>query len=278
MLDVESEESASLRIDAATGTGAAIEFDAVVKTFHSRRGDVTALDGIDFSVPGGDFVSLVGPSGCGKSTLLRMVAGLETPTSGRVLFNDEQIRKPARGLGIVFQRDVLLDWRTVLNNVLLPFEMRGADPETHRPRARTLLANYGLDGFQDRYPWELSGGMRQRVAICRAVIDNPRLLLMDEPFAALDAFTRDDLNLELQRLWLEHQATAVFVTHSIQEAVFLGNRVVVMGRSPGRVVDIVDVDLPRPRKLAVRETTTFARLCSRIRESFERLGLMRSAA
>ncbi len=252
-----------------------IAFEAVTKTFSSRRGDVAALAGIDFSISAGEFVSLVGPSGCGKSTLLRMIAGLDSPTSGRILLNDEQIRKPARGIGLVFQRDVLLDWRSAVDNVLLPFEMRGADPEPHRQAARALLANYGLDRFQDRYPWELSGGMRQRVAICRAVIDEPRLLLMDEPFAALDAFTRDDLNLELQRLWLEHQATAVFVTHSIPEAAFLGSRVVVMGRSPGRVVDIFEVNLPRPRTLASRETPEFIGLCSRIRQSFERLGLMR---
>jgi NitT/TauT family transport system ATP-binding protein len=256
----------------------AILFEEVVKVFKSRRGDVQALAGIDFSMAEGEFVSLVGPSGCGKSTLLRMVAGLDMPSSGRVLLNGEPIYRPPAGLGLVFQRDVLFDWRTVLDNVLLPFEMRGGDPKLYRNKASALLASYGLDGFQNRYPWELSGGMRQRVAICRAVIDRPRLLLMDEPFAALDAFTRDELNLELQRLWLDHRATAMFVTHSIQEAVFLAGKVVVMGRSPGRVVDIVEVPLPRPRSLAVRETAEFAALCSRIRRTFEDLGLMRTQA
>jgi NitT/TauT family transport system ATP-binding protein len=266
------------RGSAGVSDDSSIVFEHVDKSFRSRRGDVHALSDIDFSVPNGDFVSLVGPSGCGKSTLLRMVAGLEMPTSGKVLLDGEPIRAPASGTGLVFQRDVLFDWRTVIENVLLPFEMRGASPKPHEARARALLASYGLDGFQDRYPWELSGGMRQRVAICRAVIDHPRLLLMDEPFAALDAFTRDDLNLALQQLWLEHRATAVFVTHSIQEAVFLGNRVVVMGRGPGRVIEIIDIDLPRPRPLSVRELPQFTALCSRIREVFERLGLMRSQA
>ena len=266
------------RESTAAVADSSIIFEHVDKSFRSRRGDVHALSDIDFSVPNGDFVSLVGPSGCGKSTLLRMVAGLEMPTSGRLLLDGEPIRAPASGTGLVFQRDVLFDWRTVIENVLLPFEMRGASPKPHEERARALLASYGLDGFQDRYPWELSGGMRQRVAICRAVIDHPRLLLMDEPFAALDAFTRDDLNLALQQLWLEHRATAVFVTHSIQEAVFLGNRVVVMGRGPGRVIEIIDIDLPRPRPLSVRELPQFTALCSRIREVFERLGLMQSKA
>jgi len=262
--------------DAAREPGeCAIAFEDVVKVFRSRRGDIRALDGINFTVPPSDFVSLVGPSGCGKSTLLRTVAGLEFPSSGRVLLKGEPVRRPPLGLGLVFQRDVLFDWRTVLENVLLPFEMRGADASAHSERARALLTSYGLDGFHDRYPWELSGGMRQRVAICRAVIDHPELVLMDEPFAALDAFTRDDLNLSLQRLWLEHRATAVFVTHNIQEAVFLGNRVVVMGRSPGRIVDIIDVNIPRPRTLAARETPLFIEVCARIRRTFEQMGLMR---
>jgi NitT/TauT family transport system ATP-binding protein len=223
-------------------------------------------------------VSLVGPSGCGKSTLLRCIAGLERITAGLLKVDGHTVREPPEKLGIVFQRDVLLDWRSVLDNVLLPIEFRGLARRDYEARARDLLEMIGLAGFERRYPWELSGGMRQRVAICRALIDDPSILLMDEPFAALDAFTRDELNLELQNLWLKSPKTVVFVTHNIGEAVFLGDRVVVMARRPGRVEAVLEVDLPRPRPLAMRDTPQFTARTGRIRALFETLGEFRKSA
>lgn len=252
-----------------------IRAERVSKTYTSKRGNVEALREVNFSVPRGQFVSLVGPSGCGKSTLLRCIAGLEDVSSGTLTLDGQIIRHPPDELGIVFQRDVLLDWRTVLENVLLPVEFRGHSRQRWEKHAHELLEMIGLAGFIHRYPWELSGGMRQRVAICRALIEDPTLLLMDEPFAALDAFTRDELNLELQKIWIGSPKTVIFVTHNIAEAVFLGDRVAVMARNPGRVATMLDVTLPRPRLLAVRDTPAFAAYTARIRELFEGLGEFR---
>src|SRR5262245_54396279 len=191
----------------------------------------------------GEFVSVVGPSGCGKSTLLLMVAGLIRITSGTITIGDIQVTKPYTDLGIVFQEPVLLDWRKVLGNVLIQAEIRkGMDKKRLRARAQELLDLVGLNGFEDRYPFELSGGMRQRVSICRALLHDPPLLLMDEPFGALDALTRDQLNLDLQSIWLGSEKTVMFVTHSISEAVFLSDRVAVFSPRPGRVVEMLDID------------------------------------
>jgi NitT/TauT family transport system ATP-binding protein len=187
------------------------------------------------------------------------------------------VRQPPRQLGIVFQRDVLLDWRSVLENVLLPLEFRNLPRREWLGRAQDLLKMTGLGDFMDRYPWELSGGMRQRVAICRALVDDPAILLMDEPFAALDAFTRDELNLELQQIWMRSPKTVLFVTHNIGEAVFLGDTVVVMARRPGRIAAQVDVTLPRPRPLAVRDTPAFIEHTARIRQVFESVGEVKRA-
>ena len=248
-----------------------VEIAAVDKLY----GAVTALRGVSLSIAARSFVSLLGPSGCGKSTLLRCVAGLETITAGSIRIGDTPVTAPPDGLGMVFQRDVLLDWLSVLDNILLPAKLQHQDLAAARTRAGELLTVIGLEGYEQRHPWELSGGMRQRVAICRALLLDPALLLMDEPFGALDAMTRDELNLELQRLWLANPKTVLFVTHSIPEAVFLSDRIVVMSRSPGRVVEIIDVDLPRPRPLAVRETPDFGRHVAHIREIFEGFGLLR---
>ena len=188
--------------------------------------------------------SVLGPSGCGKSTLLKCVAGITGITDGTVRVHDEPVVQPPAGMGIVFQRDILLDWRTNLDNVLLPIEFRRLNTADYRDRAQALFALLGLEGFEHRRPWELSGGMRQRVAICRALIQDPELLLMDEPFGALDALTRDELNLELQRIWMADAKTVMFITHSIVEAVFLSDRVAVMSFSPGKILEIIDVDLP----------------------------------
>lgn len=259
-------------------TGASfVDIREVAKTYRSRRGDVAALSGVTLGIRSGEFVSVLGPSGCGKSTLLRCLAGLDQVSSGVVTVDGLPNDGPPDGLGVVFQRDVLLDWRTVLENVLLPIEIRRLDRAGWDDKARKLLALLGLTGFENRHPWELSGGMRQRVSICRALLMNPSLLLMDEPFGALDAMTRDELNLELQRVWMGDEKTVFFVTHSIPEAVFLADRVVVMSPSPGRIVEIVDVKLPRPRDLDVRETPAFGLLVRHIRKLFTSMGVMNAA-
>jgi NitT/TauT family transport system ATP-binding protein len=221
----------------------------VSQTFIGRSGAVEALRGMDLHVDDGEFVAVVGRSGCGKSTLLRIVAGLLAPTSGRVLVDNAPVTGPRREIALMFQRPALLPWRTVLHNVMLPVEIFGWPRKQHRKQAERLLEMVGLNGFEKRLPHELSGGMQQRVALCRALIQQPRLLLMDEPFSALDALTREELSVELQRIHMELRTTMVFVTHSIDEAVLLADRVVVLSARPGQVRKVVEVDIPRPRSL-----------------------------
>ncbi len=252
-----------------------VSVDNVGVTYVSSRGQVEALRGVGFDLRAGEFLSILGPSGCGKSTLLKLVAGLERPTEGTVTFGGATLSGPPEGLGIVLQRDVLLDWRTVLDNVLLVAEFQRRDLRALRPKALDILARFGLESFADRHPWELSGGMRQRASICRALLTDPTLLLMDEPFGALDAMTRDDLNIELARLWQETRKTVMFITHSIAEAVFLSDRIVVMSRNPGQVVEVIDIDLPRPRSLSVRETARFSAYTKGIRHVFTGLGVLK---
>jgi NitT/TauT family transport system ATP-binding protein len=271
-------QSAPLPPQAADKGQPFLEIKNVAKTYRSARGDVVALEDINLTIHASEFISILGPSGCGKTTLLRCLAGLDQPSAGTIAIGGKTVVGPPDNLGVVFQRDVLLEWRTVLENVLLPVEVYRLKLSEWRPRALQSLETLGLAGFEHRYPWELSGGMRQRVAICRALLLNPSLMLMDEPFGALDAMTRDELNLELQRIWMAHSKTVVFVTHSISEAVFLADRVVVMSRSPGRLADVINVDLARPRELAVRETSEFARLIRKARLLFEQMGLMRGNA
>jgi len=258
---------------AATTMGVMIS--NVGKVYSSPRGPVSALVDINLEIKPGEFVSVVGPSGCGKSTLLKLVAGLEDITSGTIAVGGTKIDGPPDGLAVVFQRDVLLDWRNILDNVLLSIEFMKLPREQYKDRAMTLLNRFGLGGFEHRFPWELSGGMRQRASICRALLTDPRLLLMDEPFGALDAMTRDDLNLELARIWQETEKTVLFITHSIAEAVFLSDRVVMMGKAPGKITEIIDIDLPRPRSLAVRESTAFTAYVGHIRHHFAELGIMK---
>jgi NitT/TauT family transport system ATP-binding protein len=253
-----------------------VEINGVGKAYNTSGAPVRALQGIDLAVKPGEFVSIVGPSGCGKSTLLKCVAGLQSVTEGEIRVKGERVVQPPDNMGFVFQKDVLLDWRTVLHNVLLMAEFRGLPTRDYVDRARSLLAVFGLQGFENRYPWELSGGMRQRVAICRALLVDPELLLMDEPFGALDALTRDDLNIELERLWVETRKTILFITHGIAEAVYLADRVVVMARNPGRIAETFSVDIPRPRPLSVRNTPQFGEYAQHIRHLFATLGVVRS--
>lgn len=249
-----------------------VRLRSVYKTYQSERGDIHALDNINLDIKQGEFLSLLGPSGCGKSTLLRCLAGLEDISRGDVVVRGHELEGAPDDLGIVFQRDMLLDWRTVLSNVLLPLEFLRRPTKPYIEPALKLLETFGLRRFADRYPWELSGGMRQRVAICRALLSDPALLLMDEPFGALDAITRDNLNIELQRIWTQTHKTILFITHSINEAILLSNRVAVMARDPGRIEEIVEIDLTRPRTLAMRETPEFIHYAATVRAIFERLG------
>ena len=228
-----------------------------------------ALEDIDFSVDDGEFVSIVGPSGCGKSTLLKILAGLLPASQGEAELRGTPIDGPRRDIGVVFQSPVLFPWRSVLGNVLLPADVQGLGRDRLKDRALDLIGLVGLTGFEHRYPWQLSGGMQQRVALVRALIHDPALLLMDEPFGALDALTRETMNVELQRIWLERRKTVVFITHSTSEAVFLGDRVIVMTPRPGRVRDVLEVDLPRPRALEVMNTEAFGVYVQRIRKALD---------
>lgn len=236
--------------------------------FVTDRRTVTALDNVSFSVANGGFLSLLGPSGCGKSTLLRVVADLISPSSGQVtvLSQTPQQARLQRALGFVFQDAALLPWRTALQNVELPLEVGGRQRlPAGMPTPRELLKLVGLEGWEGSFPHELSGGMRQRVSIARALLGGPRLLLMDEPFGALDEITRDRLNEELRRIWRETGTTILFVTHSVYEALFLGEQVLVLAANPGRVASLVDIDLPRDRTLAIRETPDFTRVATVLR-------------
>ena len=238
------------------------------KVYASRGGAILALDDIDFTVADGEFVAVLGPSGCGKSTLLKILAGLIPPSDGEVWLRRTPVTGPRRDVGVVFQSPVLFPWRTVLQNVRLPADVQHLDRARHQALAVELLELVGLGNFEQRYPWELSGGMQQRVAMVRALIHDPALLLMDEPFGALDAMTREQMNLELQRIWLERRKTVVFVTHSIPEAVFLADRVLVMTPRPGRIAEVITVSLPRPRPLEAMTTVEFSEHVGRIRRHF----------
>jgi len=250
-----------------------IEISGLNKIYHGRDGAaINALSGISLSIADGEFVTIVGPSGCGKSTLLKILTGTLRKTAGRIAIRDREIDGPSRDLGIVFQAPVLLPWRTILENVMLPVEVQGLDAQRFEKRARQLLLLVGLEGFEEKYPGELSGGMQQRVGICRALVHDPALLLMDEPFGALDAMTREQMNLELLRIWRENRKTVMLVTHSIPEAVFLADRVVVMSPRPGRITDIIDIDLPRPRTLGMINSTDFGRYVEAIRTHFAATG------
>src|SRR5262252_1222948 len=246
----------------------AITVSAVDKRYASRHGTVRALEAVTFSVSEGEFVAVVGPSGCGKSTLLKILAGLLPASGGDARLRGTTIAGPRRDIGVVFQSPVLFPWRTVLDNVLLPIDVQGLGREGHRRDALDLLSLVGLQGFEGRYPWELSGGMQQRVAITRALVHDPALLLMDEPFGALDAMTRELMNVELQRIWMDKKKTVLFITHSIPEAVFLADRVLVMTPRPGKILEDVRVLSARPRSLDIMNTPEFGEHVRRIRGHF----------
>jgi NitT/TauT family transport system ATP-binding protein len=251
----------------------AIRIQDLEKIYETRDGNrIQALGPLSLDIAEREFVTIVGPSGCGKSTLLRLLAGLMDRSSGEIRIRDRAIVGPQRDIGMVFQSPVLLPWKTTLANVLLPAKVLGLDMQASRKRAQELLGLVGLGDFQEKYPNELSGGMQQRVSIARALLHEPSILLMDEPFGALDAMTRETMNLELRRIWRESGKTILFVTHSIPEAVFLGSRVLVLSPRPGRIADLVDVDLPDERDLDTMASDRFGQFSSRIRSQFQSHG------
>ncbi|MET0453459.1 MAG: ABC transporter ATP-binding protein [Mycobacterium sp.] len=259
--------SAMLDAPKTTMTSDAITIENLDVTFSSKRSTVNALTGIDLQVADGEFVSIAGPSGCGKSTLLKVVAGLTDSTSGEVRLRGTRVRGPQRGIGYVFQRAALLEWRSVRKNILLQAEMRGMPRQMAQQRCDHLIEMTGLTGFENALPHELSGGMQQRVSLCRALLHEPSVLLMDEPFGALDALTREKMNVELHRIWRETGTTVVLVTHSVAEAVYLANRVIVMSPRPGRIIETLDVELPAERDYAeTMERPEFTKVANRVRE------------
>jgi len=250
-----------------------IRLQGVGKRYETKDGPVEACAEIDLDIRRSEFVAIVGPSGCGKTTILKMVAGLVPHSAGSITVGGRRVERPLTDVGIVFQDAILLDWRDVLANVMLQADIRRLDRARYEPIARHLIRATGLQGFEARKPYELSGGMRQRVSICRALVHDPPLLLMDEPFGALDALTREQISMDIQRIWMDKRKTAIHITHSIPEAVLLADRVVVMGPRPGRIVEIIEIDLPRPRRLD-KLPAKFNDYAGRIREIFKSKGVL----
>ena len=270
-----SATAASLRAGAGRHAVALIRARGLSKTYPTASsGEVTALKNLDFEIFDGEFVSVVGQSGCGKSTLLKLLAGLLPASAGMVELNGRPLCGPSPEAAVVFQSPVLLPWRTVLDNVLLPIEFRGLARSRYRSSAVELLEMVGLREFVQRYPFELSGGMQQRAALVRALVQDPRLLLMDEPFGALDAMTRELMNIELLRIWSQSRKTVLFITHSIAEAIFLSDRVIAMTPRPGSIADIITIDLPRPRDLSIINTDRFGHYVAYLRPLLDARGGM----
>jgi NitT/TauT family transport system ATP-binding protein len=238
------------------------------KVFTTRDGVLEALGSVTFDVYPEEFVSIVGPSGCGKTTLLKIIAGLTNQSEGQIIV-DRGSFDPSREVGFVFQKALLLNWRRVLDNVLLPIEILKLDKKKYIPKVMELLSLVGLEGFERSYPNELSGGMQQRVSLARALIHDPKMILMDEPFGALDAITREKMNLELLRIWAESKKTVIFITHEINEAVFLSDRVVVLSARPSRMIDALDINLPRPRTLDIRTSPRFGEYAVKVYKMLE---------
>jgi len=257
--------------NAVTEREALFRIAAITKTYQTRQSDaIHALASVSLDISEGEFVSVVGPSGCGKSTLLKILAGLVQPSSGQILFRGQPNHGPRGDVGVVFQEATLLPWLSVLRNILVPADVARISRDKLQARALELLDLVGLGGFHNKYPQELSGGMQQRVAICRALLRQPSVLLMDEPFGALDALTRDQMNIELQRIWSMQRNTVLFITHSIPEAVLLSDRVVAMSSRPGRILDVISIDLPRPRTLNMANTDAFGVYARRARDLLDR--------
>jgi NitT/TauT family transport system ATP-binding protein len=246
-----------------------IQIEGVSKTYRTRDGEVPSLRPIDIAVNDGEFLVVVGPSGCGKTTLLKMIAGLLPPSEGQIRVEGRVVTKPHRDVGIVFQTALLLPWRDIFRNVMMPVEVKGLPRGEYEERARALLKMVGLEGFEHKYPWQLSGGMQQRASICRALVHDPKIVLMDEPFGALDAMTRERMNVELQRIQRETRKTVLLITHSIPEAVFLADRVLVMSERPGTIAADYTVPLARPRSLDVMADPVFVELTQTIRRHFD---------
>ncbi|MCU1612835.1 MAG: ABC-type nitrate/sulfonate/bicarbonate transport system, ATPase component [Frankiales bacterium] len=259
---------------ATTLRGLAISGVGLTKQFETQDGTNLALQPTDFSIEPGEFVSVVGPSGCGKSTLMLMIAGLLEPSAGQVLVDGKPLTEPLTDVGIVFQDDLLLDFRTSRDNILLQGKIRGLDKQEQLRRTDELMAQLGIEKAKNRYPNQLSGGMRQRVSIARALVHDPSVLLMDEPFGALDALTRTQMRIDLEALWRERPKTVLFITHSVEEAVGLADRVIVMGPSPGRIVKEMKIDLPRPRPVQVGDEAAFAEYSAEIYAIFKQLGVL----
>jgi NitT/TauT family transport system ATP-binding protein len=257
--------------------GAPIEGRGITKRFagKGKRDVFTAIEDVSFSIAGGEFVSLIGPSGCGKSTLMLIAAGLSLPTEGAIVVGGRSLEAPITDVGIVFQDHLLLDFRTALDNILLQHKIRKMPLDAGRRDSMALMEKLGIAHAADRYPHELSGGMRQRVSIARALIHRPSVLLMDEPFGALDAITRTQIRHDLEMLWLETRKTVLFITHSVEEAVGLSDRVLVMSPNPGKIVEEIVIDLPRPRPAHLGEYPTFNAYAERIHEAFKRLGVIK---
>jgi NitT/TauT family transport system ATP-binding protein len=268
------EASTRAATTAVAARPALIRVDRAAKTYATADGPVESLKPLSFQIRQGEFMSVVGPSGCGKSTLLKMIAGLLPVSAGDIVLNERRVEGPPDNVGIVFQSPVLLAWRSVLDNVMLQIELRGLDRQAYRARAKALLDMVGLAEFERKYPWQLSGGMQQRASIARALVHDPAVLLMDEPFGALDAMTREKMNLELQRIWSETKKTVLFITHSIPESIFLSDRILVMTERPGRIAAIYDVALPRPRSLSMMGTADFAALAQKVRSHFYAQGAL----
>ena len=250
-----------------------ITLENLGKVYDTQSGPVEACAEVNLEIRESEFVAIVGPSGCGKTTIMKMVAGLVPYTHGTITVGGRKVDRPQTDVGIVFQEPVLLDWRDVLANVMLQIDIRRLDRAKYEPIARHLIEATGLAGFEARKPYELSGGMRQRVSLCRALVHDPPLLLMDEPFGALDALTREQISMDIQRVWMEKRKTALHITHSIPEAVLLADRVVVMSPRPGRIVEIIDIDLPRPRRLD-KLPPLFNEYSGRIRDIFKAKGVL----
>jgi len=266
VLAVPSRKDDALATAPGSGRPVLARVTQLQKRYASRDGgEIVALSDVSLDIYDGEFLSVVGPSGCGKSTLLHIMAGVLDRTSGELLLRGQPIDGPRREIGIVFQEPLLLPWRTVLDNVLLPIEVHKLPIDRFRPRALELLELTALSAFANKYPQELSGGMQQRVSIARALVHDPTILLMDEPFGALDAMTREQMNLDLMRIWAGSGKTILLITHSISEAVLLGDRVVVMSPRPGRISEVIDIDLPRPRTLNITATPAFGAYAERVR-------------